>query len=478
MVFFFDNDKVVPKKEIEIDKELLANKTNERLEISNEKLEMFKKFTKMVNSNGKDLESKHFVYNKYSINNETNICAGGETLSEKQIQNFEKEFPKINFDANFYFNNFSIQEKVSEENRIDNRTNNLSPSDIEVKEEVINKQKSEKIVEETNDNIDTLENILETNEEKKFSSLPKNGLYDTTSSKICSDLEVQDLFKNKADLSPIEQKINNCFNQNNTINMNIQPNNNNNNNNFLNKQNIKEQEYTNYEMMQQFDSNHIDQRAVESILLDFRFRGAISSFNNRGHVSREMRHRFRKDSSTVLTPGVSIPKSNNIPTNFMNFGNPNLIHQQMNYTNLPMIRNPTIPIPGIENGPMNMGMNMAMNMGMNMNVNMHDSECEMEPQFSSSGMPNTIEKWDAIRRLIKRKKNREIPTMQRNPITTVVQTQKNVCAHCGTEKTSLWRRFEGMFVCNACGLYYKMHGVRRPNFLKTDNIRRRKRAPR
>uniref|UniRef100_A0A0R3WUH7 GATA-type domain-containing protein n=1 Tax=Hydatigena taeniaeformis TaxID=6205 RepID=A0A0R3WUH7_HYDTA len=35
-----------------------------------------------------------------------------------------------------------------------------------------------------------------------------------------------------------------------------------------------------------------------------------------------------------------------------------------------------------------------------------------------------------------------------------------VCSNCKTSQTSLWRRApEGDVVCNACGLYRKMHGV-------------------
>ena len=34
------------------------------------------------------------------------------------------------------------------------------------------------------------------------------------------------------------------------------------------------------------------------------------------------------------------------------------------------------------------------------------------------------------------------------------------CANCGTSTTTLWRRnSEGEPVCNACGLYYKLHQV-------------------
>lgn len=86
-----------------------------------------------------------------------------------------------------------------------------------------------------------------------------------------------------------------------------------------------------------------------------------------------------------------------------------------------------------------------------------------------------MKQWDEIQKMMKRKKSEKM--YPKTPYQPQPQ-QKNICAHCGTDKTSLWRRFEGLFVCNACGLYYKMHGVRRPIFLKSDNIRRRKRNPR
>lgn len=38
--------------------------------------------------------------------------------------------------------------------------------------------------------------------------------------------------------------------------------------------------------------------------------------------------------------------------------------------------------------------------------------------------------------------------------------QGAACANCHTTTTTLWRRDnEGQPVCNACGLYYKLHNV-------------------
>ncbi|KAI9483698.1 MAG: hypothetical protein EXX96DRAFT_559271 [Benjaminiella poitrasii] len=50
------------------------------------------------------------------------------------------------------------------------------------------------------------------------------------------------------------------------------------------------------------------------------------------------------------------------------------------------------------------------------------------------------------------------------------------CYNCETTTTPLWRRDEtGNTICNACGLYYKLHNVQRPMSMKRNIIKRRKR---
>lgn len=52
------------------------------------------------------------------------------------------------------------------------------------------------------------------------------------------------------------------------------------------------------------------------------------------------------------------------------------------------------------------------------------------------------------------------------------------CSNCGTMTTTIWRRNpEGEMVCNACGLYYKLHGVNRPVTMRRDTIHTRRRRP-
>ncbi|CEF61056.1 Zinc finger, GATA-type domain and Zinc finger,NHR/GATA-type domain-containing protein [Strongyloides ratti] len=70
-------------------------------------------------------------------------------------------------------------------------------------------------------------------------------------------------------------------------------------------------------------------------------------------------------------------------------------------------------------------------------------------------------------------------TFQKKTITNNQKRQDMKCNNCGGSNTTLWRRnAEGHPVCNACGLYYKLHGIQRPLSMKKDgDTQKRKRKP-
>ncbi|KAG6886695.1 hypothetical protein C0992_002785 [Termitomyces sp. T32_za158] len=64
-----------------------------------------------------------------------------------------------------------------------------------------------------------------------------------------------------------------------------------------------------------------------------------------------------------------------------------------------------------------------------------------------------------------------VPPRSSSPVHRLAQ-----CYNCHTTATPLWRKDdEGKTVCNACGLYYKLHGSARPISMKSDVIRKRSR---
>lgn len=63
---------------------------------------------------------------------------------------------------------------------------------------------------------------------------------------------------------------------------------------------------------------------------------------------------------------------------------------------------------------------------------------------------------------------------KKKPVATSSNGVNTECFNCHTQKTPLWRRDpNGNTLCNACGLFQKLHGTMRPLSLKTDVIKKR-----
>ncbi|XP_021168337.2 GATA-binding factor 2 [Fundulus heteroclitus] len=73
-------------------------------------------------------------------------------------------------------------------------------------------------------------------------------------------------------------------------------------------------------------------------------------------------------------------------------------------------------------------------------------------------------------------RDRNTPLLRPKRRRTAAARKGTRCSNCETETTSLWRRnAAGEPVCNACGLYYKLHQIQRPLVLKKEEIQTRRR---
>jgi len=120
-----------------------------------------------------------------------------------------------------------------------------------------------------------------------------------------------------------------------------------------------------------------------------------------------------------------------------------------------------------------------------------------EPRDASAAStpPSTecLSSRQGVRKIASTKRMQEAPTAQLRSSTSTPdltsalggggpkgedgETTPTICTNCQTTNTPLWRRDpDGQPLCNACGLFYKLHGVVRPLSLKTDVIKKRNRA--
>ena len=145
---------------------------------------------------------------------------------------------------------------------------------------------------------------------------------------------------------------------------------------------------------------------------------------NSGDVRSKPYHSRQNSVSAELKKKNSLPRNNSVPISM------NLQMSQIRPTNTPSHSQPSSPRPGLVSNPTSRTTSRAASPG-------------------PSGRASAIDA-DSL-----------APT----------------CTNCHTQTTPLWRRNpEGQPLCNACGLFLKLHGVVRPLSLKTDVIKKRNRG--
>lgn len=93
--------------------------------------------------------------------------------------------------------------------------------------------------------------------------------------------------------------------------------------------------------------------------------------------------------------------------------------------------------------------------------------------LSSSATTNSVRKNSLARQV----SSTSLSSLKRGSTSGIFDLPKKPpiqCYNCKTNKTPLWRRdAQGNTMCNACGLFQKLHGTMRPLSLKSDVIRKR-----
>lgn len=93
--------------------------------------------------------------------------------------------------------------------------------------------------------------------------------------------------------------------------------------------------------------------------------------------------------------------------------------------------------------------------------------------LSSTATGNSVRKNSLARQM----SSTSLSNYKRGSTSSITEMQKKpplLCFNCKTQKTPLWRRdSHGNTLCNACGLFQKLHGTMRPLSLKTDVIKKR-----
>lgn len=101
---------------------------------------------------------------------------------------------------------------------------------------------------------------------------------------------------------------------------------------------------------------------------------------------------------------------------------------------------------------------------------------DMQRDVSRSWVPSAVRENSPAPNLATTAPKDDIPRRKPSAASIAGQTETE-CSNCSTKNTPLWRRNpEGEPLCNACGLFLKLHGETRPLRLKSDVIKKRNRS--
>ncbi|XP_052893899.1 probable serine/threonine-protein kinase DDB_G0282963 [Anopheles moucheti] len=111
----------------------------------------------------------------------------------------------------------------------------------------------------------------------------------------------------------------------------------------------------------------------------------------------------------------------------------------------------------------------------------HSSSLKSSPQSAGTARSeaNSTASGNSSPQLLHPKSSAQPQSQQQQQQQQQNSQQKDMsCTNCGTTTTTIWRRnIRGEMVCNACGLYFKLHGVNRPHTMRRDTIHTRRRRP-